>query len=88
MDAAGEAEREAVNRWIVTSGAFDGVIDFAGAVAPPRAPDDLGPRYDSGDHIHLDAAGYRAMADAVDLDAMPWIRANQIRPARHSRPAT
>ena len=32
---AGEAKREAVNSWIRTSGAFDGVIDFAGAVADP-----------------------------------------------------
>ena len=33
---AGEAKREAVNAWIRTSGAFDGVIDFAAAVAAAR----------------------------------------------------
>ncbi len=64
---AGEAKREAVNRWIRTSGAFDGVIDFAAAVADPSDPERLAPAFDSGDHLHPDAAGYRAMADAIDL---------------------
>jgi lysophospholipase L1-like esterase len=64
--AAGEAEREAINRWIRTSGAFDGVIDFARALADPHRPTALRPAYDSGDHLHPDAAGYRAMAAAVD----------------------
>lgn len=63
----GEAKREAVNRWITTSGAFDGVIDFAAAVADPGHPQRLRPAYDSGDHLHPNAAGYEAMADAVSL---------------------
>jgi lysophospholipase L1-like esterase len=67
---AGEAKREAVNRWISTSGAFDGVIDFASAVAEPGDPEQLAPAFDSGDHLHPDAAGYRAMARAVDLAAL------------------
>jgi lysophospholipase L1-like esterase len=64
---AGEAKREAVNRWIVDSGAFDGVIDFARAVADPGHPLRLNPAYDSGDHLHPNAAGYRALANAVNL---------------------
>jgi lysophospholipase L1-like esterase len=64
---AGEVLREAVNHWILTSGAFDGTIDFAAAVADPAAPQHLRAGYDSGDHLHPDAAGYQAMADAVDL---------------------
>jgi len=64
---AGEAKREAVNRWIETSGAFDGVIDFASAVADPADPERLAPAYDSGDHLHPNAAGYRAMAQAINL---------------------
>jgi lysophospholipase L1-like esterase len=64
---AGEAKREAVNHWIRTSHAFDGVIDFASAVAEPGDPEQLAPAFDSGDHLHPNGAGYRAMARAVDL---------------------
>jgi lysophospholipase L1-like esterase len=64
---AGEAKRQAINRWIRASGAFDGVIDFAKVLADPRDPQFIAPRYDSGDHLHPDDAGYQAMADAVDL---------------------
>lgn len=66
----GEAKRESVNNWIRTGGAFDGVIDFAGAVADPGDPDRLNPAYDSGDHLHPNAAGYRAMAAAINLGAL------------------
>jgi lysophospholipase L1-like esterase len=66
----GEAKREAVNHWIRTAGAFDGVIDFAGAVADPADPERLNPDYDSGDHLHPNAAGYRAMAAAINLDML------------------
>jgi lysophospholipase L1-like esterase len=65
--AVGEADREAVNRWIRTSGAFDGVIDFDQAVRDPADPLRLRPGYDSGDHLHPDDAGYQAMADAIKL---------------------
>ena len=65
--AAGEAKREAVNRWIRTSHAFDGVIDFAKAVRDPAAPLQLAPAYDSGDHLHPNDKGYQAMANAIDL---------------------
>jgi lysophospholipase L1-like esterase len=67
---AGEADREAVNNWIRTSGAFDGVIDFAAAVEDPRDPVRLDAAYDSGDHLHLNAAGYGAMAAAINLAAL------------------
>ena len=64
---AGERTREAVNKWILTSGAFDGVIDFATVTASPADPQVFNPAYDSGDHLHPNDAGYRAMADAIDL---------------------
>jgi lysophospholipase L1-like esterase len=67
---AGEAKRESVNDWIRNSGAFDGVIDFADAVAERGNPEQLAPAFDSGDHLHPDAAGYRAMARAVNLAAL------------------
>jgi lysophospholipase L1-like esterase len=64
------AVRDAVNRWIRRSGAFDGVIAFAAAVADPRNPEKLRRAYDSGDHLHPNDAGYRAMARAVNLDVL------------------
>ena len=67
FSAAGEVKREAVNHWILTSGAFDGVIDFARVVADPSDPTMMAPQYDSGDHLHPNDAGYQAMADAIPL---------------------
>lgn len=63
----GETKRQAVNAFIRTSGAFDAVIDFDVAVRDPRHPTRLLPSYDSGDHVHPNDAGYRAMANAIDL---------------------
>lgn len=65
--AQGEAKRQVINRWIETSRAFDGVINFAAALAQPGHPERLRPAYDSGDHLHPNAAGYRAMANVVNL---------------------
>ncbi|HXM59064.1 MAG TPA: SGNH/GDSL hydrolase family protein [Candidatus Dormibacteraeota bacterium] len=64
---AGEQTREAVNSWILTSGAFDGVIDFARVTADPADPQVFNPAFDSGDHLHPNDAGYQAMADAIDI---------------------
>lgn len=63
----GELKRETVNQWILDSGAFDGTVDFASALADPLAAERLDPAFDSGDHLHPGRAGYRAMASAVDL---------------------
>jgi len=63
----GEAVREALNTWIRTSGAFDGVIDFAPTVADKADPLRFDPRFNDGDKLHPNDAGYQAMADAVDL---------------------
>ncbi|MDN5931203.1 MAG: GDSL-type esterase/lipase family protein, partial [Pseudonocardia sp.] len=62
------AVRDAVNAWVLAHGAehADGVADFAAAVADPAQPTRLAPHYDSGDGLHLSAAGYRALADALD----------------------
>lgn len=67
---AGEAKREAVNAWIRTGRAFDGVIDFDRVLADPQAPQALRTAYDSGDHLHPNPAGYRRMASAVNLAAV------------------
>ncbi|HEY1206709.1 MAG: SGNH/GDSL hydrolase family protein [Bryobacteraceae bacterium] len=62
-----EAIRQTVNKWIRTSGAFDGVIDFDAVLRDPDHPSRLLPRFASRDHLHPNDAGYRAMADAIDL---------------------
>jgi lysophospholipase L1-like esterase len=66
----GEEQRQAVNRWIRTAGAFDGVIDFDKATADPADPQRLNPAYHSGDYLHPNDAGYLAMARAIDLQAL------------------
>jgi lysophospholipase L1-like esterase len=63
----GEARRQALNEWIRTSKAYDAVFDFDAAVRDPNHPAKVLPRYDPGDHLHLNAAGYKAMADTIDL---------------------
>jgi lysophospholipase L1-like esterase len=63
----GEATRQAVNQWIRSGGAFDGVVDFDTAVRDPNHPSQFREGYHSGDHLHPSATGYKAMADAVDL---------------------
>jgi lysophospholipase L1-like esterase len=63
----GERKRQAVNDWIRTSNAYDGVIDFDKATRDPNDPKKFLAAYDSCDHLHPGDAGYKAMADAIDL---------------------
>jgi len=62
----GENTRQEVNDWIRTSGEFDGVIDFDKALRDPDEPERYLQKYDSGDHLHPNDAGYKRMADTVD----------------------
>lgn len=62
-----EAARQAVNEWVRSSGRFDAVLHLDAAVADPEHPERLREAYDTGDHLHLNPAGYQAMADAIDL---------------------
>ena len=64
---AGELKRQAVNAWIRTKSGFDAVIDFDQGVRDPSHPTRLLPAYDSGDHLHLNDTGYKAMADSINL---------------------
>jgi lysophospholipase L1-like esterase len=63
----GEMKRETINEFIRTSGTFDDVIDFDKVVRDPSHPTQLLPAYDSGDHLHPNDAGYKAMGGSVDL---------------------
>jgi lysophospholipase L1-like esterase len=66
----GEAVRDEVNAWIRGGGAYDAVVDFDRAMADLSDADRLRPAYDSGDHLHPNDRGYRAMAQAVRLSAL------------------
>lgn len=65
-DAAANALRNTVDRWIRTQRLSDGVIDFDAAVRDPRNPSIINPPFDGSDHLHFSLAGYRAMARAVN----------------------
>ena len=64
---AGEAVRTAVNQWIRSSRDLDGFVDFDAATRDPKRPSKFKGAYQSGDNLHPGDAGYRAMAEAVDL---------------------
>jgi lysophospholipase L1-like esterase len=60
-----EANRQAINAWIRTSGAYDAVIDFDAATLDPNNPAFFLPPFNSGDNLHPSDAGYEAMAQAA-----------------------
>lgn len=62
-----EPQREAVNHWIRTSHAFDGVFDFDRVVRDPLDHHQLAAVFDSGDHVHPNLLGLKAMADSINL---------------------
>ena len=64
-----EKLRLALNAFI-RSGAFDGVIDFGKVVVDPQKPAYSLAKFDKGDHLHPNAAGYEAMAAAIDLKTL------------------
>jgi lysophospholipase L1-like esterase len=66
--AEGEQVRQAVNNWIRTGKAFDGVIDFATPTADRASPLTFAAQYNDGDKLHPNDAGYQAMANAIDLE--------------------
>ena len=61
----------ALDTWIAdairTGKAYDGVIDFDAAVRDPMAPSKIQMKYNPGDNLHMNDAGYQAMAAAIDL---------------------
>jgi lysophospholipase L1-like esterase len=63
----GEKVREALNEWIRTGKVYDAVIDFDAVERDPQNPKQIRADYNIRDHLHPNDAGYKAMADAVDL---------------------
>jgi lysophospholipase L1-like esterase len=75
----GEAKRQAINQWIRTSKAYDGVIDFEAITRDPAQPGKFVAAFDSGDHLHPSDAGYQAMGDGIALALFrPASRAAQV----------
>jgi lysophospholipase L1-like esterase len=70
-NAEAEAKRQAVNRWIRGAHAVDAVVDFDAALRDPNRPEQLMAAFDCGDHLHPNDAGYREMAETVNLDILP-----------------
>ena len=68
--ASVDAQRQIVNTWIRGNKVADGVVDFDKVTHNPADPAAILPAYNSGDHLHPNDAGYKAMAEAVDLAAL------------------
>lgn len=64
---SGEVVREAINNFIRTSGEFDAVFDFDKVTRDPANPKQILPAFNISDHLHPNDAGYKAMADSIDL---------------------
>jgi lysophospholipase L1-like esterase len=61
-------ERSKINAWILTSGSCDDIVDWNAVVGDPQAPLTYRPEYTTGsDTIHPNAAGHRAMSNAVPM---------------------
>ncbi|WP_067476361.1 GDSL-type esterase/lipase family protein [Nocardia amamiensis] len=59
--------RRRVNEWLGGTDVFDSVFDVARAVEDPERPDFIRPEFDSGDGMHLNDVGARAMAETIDV---------------------
>jgi lysophospholipase L1-like esterase len=63
----GEGIRTTVNQWIRTTGMLDGMVDFDLATRDPANPKTFRPGFNISDHLHPNDAGYKAMAEAIDV---------------------
>ncbi|MFE7836822.1 GDSL-type esterase/lipase family protein [Streptomyces sp. NPDC057474] len=67
----GQAVRAEVNTWLLgDTHPFDAVIDIAAAVADPDHPTRIRDDHNSGDGLHVNDVGAKAIADAVDLSLL------------------
>ena len=65
---AGQAVRREVNTWLLGDDhPFDAITDIAAAVADPAQPDRIREEFNAGDGLHVNDAGAKAIADAVDV---------------------
>jgi lysophospholipase L1-like esterase len=85
-----DEKRQALNQFIRTPGAFDGVVDFDSATIDP-ATGGLKPEFvpesttgGPGDKLHPNRAGYLAMGNAIDLD-MVMGKSKELRPTAQKK---
>jgi lysophospholipase L1-like esterase len=64
----GEAARQKINNWILTSGAFDGNTRIDLAFADPADARQMREGYHMGDHLHGSDAGLKAVGESIDLN--------------------
>lgn len=62
-----EVIRQTVNHWMRTNCEFDAFIDADLLVRDPQCIELLNMQYDSGDHLHLNEAGQRLIADSISV---------------------
>ena len=62
-----ESMRQALNQFIRTGSAFDAVVDFDKVIRNPDDQRQFIKEYNNTDKLHPNDAGYKAMADAIDL---------------------
>ncbi len=62
-----ETARQEINAWIRNQNLADGIVDFDAALRDPANPSVLREVYSSPDLLHPSLAGYRAMAETIDL---------------------
>jgi lysophospholipase L1-like esterase len=65
-----ETDRQQINTWIRNQTLADGIVDFDAALRDPADPAVLRDVYASPDRLHPNPAGYRAMADTVELSML------------------
>lgn len=62
--------KDAYNDFIRTTDLIDGVVDFDKAVRNPLDVEAFLDKYDSGDHLHPSALGYKRMAEEVPREML------------------
>ena len=80
-----ELRRHEVNAWIRTQSVFDCVIDFESALDDPDAPGRMRAEFDA-DGTHPNSAGYRALAECIDLDLFD-AASTRVQPPKTPTPA-
>ena len=63
-----ERIRNEVNQWIRFSGEYDNIIDFDEIMRDPDEIKKLKKEYDSGDHLHPNDLGAKAMTNGINLE--------------------